>query len=66
MGWEYKIVEASLRTPDKTAAMLTALGQEGWELVTVNPLWMAKSFFVMKRPRSTHGDREPAASTPLG
>ncbi len=48
--WEYKIIEATLREKEGTAALLNELGAQGWELVTVNPLMFSASFFVLKRP----------------
>lgn len=50
MKWEYKVVQARLRDGEVTETVLNELGQQGWELVTVNSMPAADSILVFKRP----------------
>lgn len=44
--WEYKIISSSLTSIDKMQDKCNQLGNEGWELVAINP----GGGYVFKRP----------------
>lgn len=48
--WEYKVAEIRGR-PERIDAMLNEIGNDGWELVSVNQTYTGSRFvFIFKRP----------------